>query len=295
MVWGLGFVVLGLLGLAIIVFGLWRAFYHSPAFPVSDEDHVVEVNGYRIRYRDLPGEGTPLVFIHGTTLSLDFWAGVLPEVHGRRRVALDLIGFGGSDRPRLSYDIRCHQEHFFAFLDALGIDRAILVGHSYGGVMAAWYAAHVPERVEALIIMQAPGVPGSMITYWPKSLILKPGFLNRLAYVIANSPPFVRRYPRCLARQDLGLTSSIFNQAYRDTLARVEQPALLMMSRDDDSIRWECREEYLELLPDVEFQEIPPGVEHGAPRGWPLGTARAVEGFVERVDPLKPEGRLADR
>ncbi len=268
---------------AVAVVGLGtKGFPNQQPRPLLPQDKTVSVLGSTIRYRDIDGPGTPIVFIHGSNLSLDYWVDTMAAIPGRRLVAVDLIGFGGSDKPDLTYDIDCHQRYFLAFMDALGIDAAILVGHSFGGVMAAWFAAKSPERVVAPVIMQAPGIPGSMITKWPKSALMKPGLANRLCFGLANSSLFKRAFPRNIARQDLGLTNSIFNQAYVDAVGQIRQPTLLLMSSGDNRIPFDVREEYLAELADAEFGELPYEAGHIAPRTYGAGSAALIAAFLER-------------
>lgn len=246
--------------------------------------------GSRIRYRDLDGSGTPLVFIHGGGLSLDYWEKILNGLEGRRRIALDLIGHGGSDKPDLSYDIECHRKYLLAFMDSLGIDRAFLVGHSYGGVIAAWVAAKSPERVVAPIIIQAPGIPGSMQSPWPKDLFLRPGPLNRILFTVTGTSIYRAMFPQKEHRQTLGLTNSIFNEDYTHALGQVTHPTLILMSRGDDRVRFSFKDDYLELVEHAEFHELPPEAGHMAPRRYPEGTAALIADFVSHHDPEETTG-----
>jgi pimeloyl-ACP methyl ester carboxylesterase len=111
------------------------------------------VNGIKIHYQR-PGRGPDLVFLHGLAANLGFWYfRIVPLLTGDYRVtAYDLRGHGLSDMPRsrytsadMAHDLRC-------LLDALGIERAHLVGHSFGGVVALQFAALYPERVASLMI-----------------------------------------------------------------------------------------------------------------------------------------------
>jgi pimeloyl-ACP methyl ester carboxylesterase len=102
------------------------------------------------------GAGEPLVLLHGFGESTYSWRLVMPELAARYRViAVDLNGFGYTERPRqpASYTLDGQQRLVLAVLDRLGIASAHLMGHSYGGGLAQWIAAHHPERVRSLVLV----------------------------------------------------------------------------------------------------------------------------------------------
>lgn len=128
--------------------------------------HYTSVRGARIHYVDtgLP-EGTgaslpPVVFVHGFASSLDAWDTVVPALAGTRRIiALDLEGFGWSDRPEpagdADYSVAEQARLVIALLDELGVGEAVLVGHSYGCAVVLAAALERPERVDALVLYSA--------------------------------------------------------------------------------------------------------------------------------------------
>ena len=111
--------------------------------------------GLRIHYAE-SGEarGTPVVFVHGWPDSWFSFSRVLPLLPPPLRlIALDQRGFGESDHPDSGYTIHGLAADLVAFFDALGIDRAILVGHSYGTFVARRAALAAPERVAGLVLI----------------------------------------------------------------------------------------------------------------------------------------------
>jgi pimeloyl-ACP methyl ester carboxylesterase len=120
------------------------------------EARFVTVGGHRLRYVRV-GKGRAVVLVHGFASSLYTWKEVLPALSASHEVvALDLPGFGGSDRPPdLSFaDL---PSAVVALLDLLGIDSAALVGNSMGGAVTAVVAADRPERVRALVLIDSAG------------------------------------------------------------------------------------------------------------------------------------------
>jgi pimeloyl-ACP methyl ester carboxylesterase len=114
------------------------------------------VNGHRLRFVR-SGAGPPVVLVHGFASSLYTWKDVLPELTvSHDVVALDLPGFGGSDRPPdLSFEEL--PAAVVGLMDVLELPRAALVGNSMGGGVVAVVAAERPERVSALVLIDAAG------------------------------------------------------------------------------------------------------------------------------------------
>lgn len=122
-------------------------------------------DGTRLRYveRGDP-QGEPLILLHGYSDSWFSFSRVLPLLDaGRRVIALDQRGHGRSDRPASGYGMGDLAGDVLAFMDAVGIDRAVVVGHSMGSLVAQQVAAEAPGRVEALVLLGAgygpSGVP----------------------------------------------------------------------------------------------------------------------------------------
>ncbi len=108
--------------------------------------------GYATAVTD-EGTGPPLVLIHGTPLDLRAWSGLQPLLRSHFRViSYDLRGHGSArDSPAFGYPALSRD--VIALLDRLGIERAHLLGHSYGGQVAQTAALTYPERVSALTLI----------------------------------------------------------------------------------------------------------------------------------------------
>jgi pimeloyl-ACP methyl ester carboxylesterase len=117
------------------------------------------VNGVRIHYQEAGDEkAPPLLLIHGFISSTLIWNEVfLPLAQaGFRVVAPDLPGYGYSDKPRdAEYTIESQARAVVGLMDRLGIEKAALVGASYGGAIAATIALDHPERVSRLVLVGA--------------------------------------------------------------------------------------------------------------------------------------------
>ncbi len=98
--------------------------------------------------------GRPVILLHGITDSWFSFSRVLPGISQERRVyALDFRGHGDSDRPAQGYAPRDMAADVIAFMDALGIRRAILVGHSMGSFVAQQAALAALERIAAMVLI----------------------------------------------------------------------------------------------------------------------------------------------
>ena len=111
------------------------------------------VRGLKFHYQQT-GAGPDLVLIHGVTGDLSIWllCKAFQSLSASYRVtAFDLRGHGYSDAPPTGYTSADHAEDLFALMDEFGVNRASLVGHSFGGVIAAHAAALAPERVDSVV------------------------------------------------------------------------------------------------------------------------------------------------
>jgi pimeloyl-ACP methyl ester carboxylesterase len=105
----------------------------------------------RLRATRWRGTGVPVLLLHGLASTRRFWDLVVPGLAGLPVVALDQRGHGDSDRPAGPYDSATVAADALTALDALGISRAVVVGHSWGASTALRLAADAPERVLAAV------------------------------------------------------------------------------------------------------------------------------------------------
>ena len=122
----------------------------------------INAGGIMTNYHD-QGQGAPVVLLHGSGPGVSAWANwrlVIPHLANNfRTVAPDIVGFGFTDRPEgISYDLQTWLRHALDFLDAMQIERAHVVGNSFGGALSVALAIHAPERVSRLVLMGSVGV-----------------------------------------------------------------------------------------------------------------------------------------
>jgi 2-hydroxymuconate-semialdehyde hydrolase len=120
-------------------------------------------NGIRTNYHDV-GEGPPVLLIHGSGPGVTGWANwrlTIPALATRFRVlAPDIVGFGYTERPDdVQYNMNTWVDHLLGFMDAIGIEKANIVGNSFGGGLALALAIRAPHRVGRLVLMGSAGIP----------------------------------------------------------------------------------------------------------------------------------------
>ena len=124
---------------------------------------TADAGGIKTNYLEA-GQGKPVILIHGSgpgVTSYANWRLVIPALGEEFRVvAPDMVGFGFTDRPEgISYGLQTWADQVVALMDSLDIDKASLVGNSFGGSIALRIAAQHPERVDRMVLMGSMGVP----------------------------------------------------------------------------------------------------------------------------------------
>lgn len=133
---------------------------------MTDSDHpeigsYVDAGGIKTNYLEV-GDGPPVVLVHGSgpgVTAYANWRLTMPGLAPAFRVlAPDMAGFGFSDKPGGVADLATWVGQIIGFLDALGIERASVVGNSFGGSIGIRLATDHPDRVDRLVLMGATGI-----------------------------------------------------------------------------------------------------------------------------------------
>ncbi|APF23613.1 alpha/beta fold hydrolase [Clostridium butyricum] len=123
------------------------------------KEYIIDEENNKIRYHDLPGEDTPILFIHGLGCAGSF---DYPEVAAQtdlinhRRILVDLLGSGFSDKPDYYlYTVKEHAEYLYRFIQDLKLEKLIIFGHSLGGAIAIELANKCTQNIQSIILSEA--------------------------------------------------------------------------------------------------------------------------------------------
>jgi pimeloyl-ACP methyl ester carboxylesterase len=132
----------------------------SPSAAILARD--ANISGVKIHYLTA-GQGPVVILLHGYTQTSRMWRPIIPLLAGKFKViAPDLPGIGDSGIPKDGLDMKTSAIRLHALAKSLGVEKARVVGHDIGLMVAYAYAAMYPTEVEKLVVMDAflPGVPG---------------------------------------------------------------------------------------------------------------------------------------
>jgi pimeloyl-ACP methyl ester carboxylesterase len=184
---------------------------------VLPEKRVIHLHGHRIVCRVGGGAPQPdrpvVVLIHGVAGSSATWEAVISALARQYTVvAPDLLGHGESDKPRHDYSLGAYANLIRDVMIAVGIDRATIVGHSFGGGVAMQFAYQHPARCERLVL-EASGGLGPEISWIFRALTM-PGAELLMPLVF---PPFVRAAGDVIGRWvgRLGVRAPNLEQSWR--------------------------------------------------------------------------------
>lgn len=267
----------------------------------------VEVAGQQVHVEQA-GAGEPVVLVHGFGASTYSWRQVLPEVAERRRaIALDLSGFGWTERPRdpARYTRDGQVALILGSMDALGIERVHLVGHSYGGALVLALAVRHPERVRSLLLVDsaAPTYPDDRRRRlagirWLNGLFLRSlalrenGVRKALLASIHDdalvTPELVAAYLERLRIEGVtdayyGLTAPVRDKGETVDLAKVAAPTLVVWGAEDRLVPVEDGRQATARIPDARF-EVFEKIGHMPMEECPADLLRLAEGFWAEVE-----------
>lgn len=164
-------------------------FLYSPKY--------IEVRGARMHYVE-SGIGNPILLLHGNPTSVYIWRNIIPLLakHGRV-IAVDLIGFGKSDKPAIDYRFSDHAAYLEGFIKKMGLRNITLVMHDWGSALGFDYASKHADNIRALVFFEALLVPLPSFDQWPNQTAAKAFRIYRTPQVgwdlIVNENNFVEK------------------------------------------------------------------------------------------------------
>lgn len=280
--------------------------FHDGPLPNEPADaNFADVQGARVRFVD-EGEGPAVVLIHGFASSLENWDPVLDDLREEHRVlTLDLKGFGWTDRPQGDYSPSAQAALVFALMDQRGIERAAIVGHSWGSSVVLAMALEQPDRVERIALYDAwvfeEQLPPMFV--WARAkglgeLLFRLFYLERpddkveVAYhdVSVISQEHVEEIEQAQRRPGTSAAAlaAVRGQRYADVQKRyheIEQPVLLLWGREDRITLLEDGERLVGTLPNAELRVFP-NCGHFPMREAEPASTRALVDFLTPDDVL---------
>ncbi len=233
--------------------------------------------GIRTNYLEA-GAGHPVVLVHGSgpgVTAYANWRLTIPRLvadggpGGLRVLAPDMVGFGLTERPPgVGYGLQTWVDQLVGFLDALGLERASIVGNSFGGALALRVAARHPDRVQRLVLMGSAGVPFPLTAGLDAVWGYQPSVANmrRLLDIFAHDRTLVSdelaevRYRASIEPEVQESFAAMFpapRQRWVEALATPAEeiaalvhPTLVVHGREDEVIPLQTSLRLLQLIPD---------------------------------------------
>jgi pimeloyl-ACP methyl ester carboxylesterase len=259
---------------------------------MSSQGHSIRVANLRI-YAEEAGEGSPaLVFIHYWGGSRRTWSEVIARLSSRFRcIAVDLRGWGKSDRQTDDYSLFTQADDVAGVIEALKVKDFVLVGHSMGGKIAQILAARRPAGLQGLVLVApAPPTPLRVPDAQKRSMLASyttPEGIGDALKVISHRP--------LTTAQRLQVTEDSLGGAEAAKVAWVSEGMVLDISKQTASItvpvcvivgladqvekESALREAILPLVPNAKFKTIE-GVGHLSPLEGPDEVAQQISDFL---------------
>ena len=224
---------------------------------------VNPITGIRCWYEDR-GQGAPVVIlIHGWSANHTRWSRVHERLVEKYRVIhYDLRGHGLSEKePQRDYSLGAYVLDLLGMMNALGVDRAVLAGHSMGGMIAQQFALAFPERVEKLVLVGTCARVAESEKARRSLVRFSKVFLSYFKFAMWYKDRDKRKKPDLFpdvqdpryspTPESTGL--SLLSIAHYDIRRRIPDlniPALTLATDEDDTVPYHLSVEMHELLPD---------------------------------------------
>jgi pimeloyl-ACP methyl ester carboxylesterase len=232
-----------------------------------------KINDIRLYYEDYDEKDqVPLIFLHGLMGSGESWRFQVDHFKDKRRViAFDLRGHGQSDKPLGKYSMKQFSEDLFSFVQELGIEKAVIAGHSMGGIIALRFALDHKEMVEKLILIDT----GARTPLGKKLLVYVSKIILRISY-----KTFVKIY----------LSGYTFPKGYsKSKIGEAQERVLKTPKHVVDSCFSAVKE--FDVTSDLGSIQVPTLIIHGSEdKQQPLSQAKYVKEHISNAEIVIIEG-----
>jgi pimeloyl-ACP methyl ester carboxylesterase len=233
------------------------------------------LHGRRVVYREA-GAGAPVILVSGLGLSGRFYDRNFPAFAnaGLRLIVPDLPGFGGTRGAPRGQSVAETGAFLLDFTAALGIPRAVWIGHSIGAQAVIEVAARAPARARGIVLAGPTGEPGSAKLARQAWALLREATRAPAPVVARVLADYVRTSPLAY----IGTWIRYAQDRPQDDLAKVQCSALILVGARDPVVRPEYLELLLHGLRDRRLERIPGGT-HALPRSSAAAFNQAVIAF----------------
>ena len=237
----------------------------------------VKVGGWNVAFVERgPIDAPAIVTLHGFIISQRYMAPLAERLAPRFRVlSPDLPGFGRSDKPREVLSIAQLGDALVAWMDAVDLPRAHLVGNSMGCQVALAAAERHPARVDRLVLIGPTTDPHTRTVPQQAALLAYDMLGEKPSLPLAHVPDYLRVTPR----RYLKTLEHVMRDRPEERAPRVAAPTLILRGSKDRLVSQRFVEELAARMPDARV-EVLPGAPHAANYSAPDATAAATLRFL---------------
>lgn len=230
-------------------------------------DNTVEIKGLKIHYKT-SGEGPAMILMHGWGCSSDTLASIQRIAEERHTVYnIDFPGFGQSDEPHEVWGVERYTDMLEDFVEALLIEKPVLLGHSFGGRVGILYSARHPEGVDRLVLVDAAGVkPRRPLRYYVKVYSFKAA--KRFWQLVLGKERAARRIEKMRASRGSAdynnaspmmraILSKVVNEDLCGEATKIKAPTLLIWGENDTATPLSDAKKLEKLIPDAGLVSFP--------------------------------------
>lgn len=251
-------------------------------------ERTVEIDGLTLFY-EVTGSGDPLILMHGWGCDHTTVASIAAAAAETHTVySLDLPGFGSSDEPREVWGVGEYTSFVEKFARRLGLERPVLVGHSYGGRISILYASR--NEVSKVILVDAAGVkPKRPLSYYIKVYSFK--LSRKMWQLLLGKEKANARIERMRASKGSAdyaaaspmmrrVLSKSVNQDLRSVMPLIKAPTLLVWGENDTATPMRDARIMDRLIPDTGLVSFP-GCGHYSFLDNPVQFAAVIKSFLK--------------
>lgn len=244
------------------------------------------------------GDGIPILILHGFLGNKECWLPLIELLPNYRCISLDLLGFGESGKPKIRYDVATEVAFVRQVAIKLGLDSFYILGHSFGGWVAAAYALKYPTSVKGLLLAAPGGIRDDSfcgrydhlrpllwqtpVVDWILQLLkltTKSATIDKIAWFRSelNAQPAARSFLVDRIRPEDAIDT------VEQEIGQLQLPTLVMSGDRDETIPLWHSETYAQLIPGAKLAVIP-NASHALPQDYAPQLAALIVQFLDTIN-----------